>query len=103
MHWLKKCPNLLKELVPSRIEGVFVSDITYVKAQERTHYLSLVTDVFSRKIIDYQLSDNMSAENVAKALQMAIKNRKTDWPLIHHSDRGHQYCSGIYHSQLKQA
>jgi transposase InsO family protein len=102
-HWLKKYPNLLKELVPSRIEEVFVSDITYVKTQERTHYLSLVTDVFSRKIMGYQLSDDMSAENVAKALQMAIKNRKTDWPLIHHSDRGLQYCSGLYQSQLKQA
>lgn len=102
-HWLKKYPNLVKELVPSRIEEVFVSDITYVKTQERTHYLSLVTDAFSRKIMGYQLSEDMSAENVAKALQMAIKNRKTDWPLIHHSDRGLQYCSGLYQSQLKQA
>ena len=102
-HWLKKYPNLVKELVPSRIEEVFVSDITYVKTQQRTHYLSLVTDVFSRKIMGYQLSEDMGAENVAKALQMAIKNRKTDWPLIHHSDRGLQYCSGLYQSRLKDA
>ena len=102
-HWLKKHPNLLKELVPSRIEEVFVSDITYIRTQERTHYLSLVTDAFSRKIMGYRLSDDMSAENVVKALQMAIKNRKTDWPLIHHSDRGVQYCSGLYQSQLKYA
>jgi putative transposase len=102
-HWLKKHPNLLKELTPSRIEEVFVSDITYVRSKERTHYLSLVTDAFSRKIMGYKLSDDMSAENVAKALQMAIKNRKTDWPLIHHSDRGIQYCSSFYQSQLKQA
>src|SRR5690606_21177030 len=80
-HWLKKYPNLVKELVPSRIEEVFVSDITYVKTRQRTHYLSLVTDAFSRKIMGYQLSEDMGAENVAKALQMAIKNRKTDWPL----------------------
>lgn len=102
-HWLKKYPNLLKELVPSRVEEVFVSDITYVKTKERTHYLSLVTDAFSRKIMGYHLSEDMSAENVAKALQMAIKSRKTDWPLIHHSDRGIQYCSGLYQAQLKQA
>lgn len=102
-HWLKKYPNLVKELVPSRIEEVFVSDITYVKTQQRTHYLSLVTDAFSRKIMGYQLSEDMGAENVAKALQMAIKNRKTDWPLIHHSDRGLQYCSGLYQSRLKDA
>lgn len=99
-HWLKKHPNLLRDLVPSRIEEVFVSDITYVRSKERTHYLSLVTDAFSRKIMGYQLSDDMSAENVAKALQMAIKNRKTTWPLIHHSDRGLQYCSSLYQEKL---
>ena len=102
-HWMKKHPNLLKELIPSRIEEVFVSDITYVKSRERIHYLSLVTDAFSRKIMGYRLSDDLGAENVAKALQMAVKNRKTDWPLIHHSDRGIQYCSGLYQRQLKQA
>lgn len=102
-HWLKKHPNLLKQRIPSRIEEVFVSDITYVRTREQTLYLSLVTDAFSRKIMGYRLSDDMSAENVAKALQMAIKNRKTDWPLIHHSDRGLQYCSALYQSELKQA
>lgn len=99
-HWLKKHPNLLKDLVPSRMEEVFVSDITYVRSKERTHYLSLVTDAFTRKIMGYQLSDEMSAENVVKALQMAIKNRKTTWPLIHHSDRGLQYCSALYQEKL---
>lgn len=102
-HWLKKHPNLFKAIIPSRIEEVFVSDITYVRTKERTHYLSLVTDAFSRKIMGYTISDDLSAENVAKALQMAIKNRKTDWPLIHHSDRGIQYCSALYQTQLKQA
>lgn len=102
-HWLRKHPNLLKGLIPSRIEEVFVSDITYVRSKERTHYLSLVTDAYSRKIMGYRLSDDMSAENVVKALKMAIKNRKTDWPLIHHSDRGIQYCSGLYQDQLRNA
>jgi putative transposase len=99
-HWLKKHPNLFKDLVPSRMEEVFVSDITYVRSRERTHYLSLVTDAFSRKIMGYHLSDDMSAGNVVKALQMAIKNRKTTWPLIHHSDRGLQYCSALYQEKL---
>lgn len=102
-HWLKKYLNLLKELVPSRIEEVFVRDFTYVKPKERTHYLSLVTDAFSRKIMGYQFSGDRPAENVAKALQMAIKNRKTDSPLIHHSDRGIQYCLVLCQNQLKQA
>jgi len=102
-HWLKKHPNLVKGKIVSRIEEVFVSDITYVHSKEGTHYLSLVTDAFSRKIMGYELSNDMSAANVAKAMKMAIRNRKTDLPLIHHSDRGIQYCSGIYQDMLRNA
>jgi len=101
-HWLHKHPNLLKDLVVYRPEQVFVSDITYIKSYERTHYLSLVTDVFSRKIVGYELSNDMCAENVVKALKMAIKNRKTNHPLMHHSDRGLQYCSSIYQQELNK-
>ena len=100
-HWLKKHPNLMKEVKVQRPEEYFVSDITFIKSRERTHYLSLVTDAYSRKIMGYQLSDDMSAENVVKALKMAITKRKTDLPLIHHSDRGLQYCSAIYQSRLQ--
>ncbi len=97
---MKKHPNLLRDLLLSRMEEVFVSDITYVRSKERTHYLSLVTDAFTRKIMRYQLSNDMSAENVVKALQMAMKNRKTTWPHIHHSDRGLQYYSALYQEKL---
>lgn len=100
-HWLKKYPNLMKEVVPTRPEEYFVSDITYIKSNQRTHYLSLVTDAFSRKIMGYQLSDDMSSENVVKALEMAVTKRKTSLPLVHHSDRGLQYCSATYQSGLK--
>lgn len=100
-HWLRKYPNLLPEVKLKRAEQVFVSDITYIKSRERTHYLSLVTDAYSRKIVGYKLSDDMSSENVVKALRMAIKNRKTNKPLIHHSDRGLQYCSKVYQKELK--
>ncbi|WP_236458195.1 MULTISPECIES: IS3 family transposase [Flavobacterium] len=99
-HWLRKYPNLFKDIDINRIEQVFVSDITYIKSNKRTHYLSLVTDVFSRKIVGYHLSDDMSAESVVKALRMAVKNRKTNLQLIHHSDRGLQYCSKIYQNEL---
>lgn len=101
-HWLRKHPNLYEGLILKRPEQVFVSDITYVKSRERTHYLSLVTDAYSRKIMGYKLSDDMTAENVVKALQMAIKNRKTKNKLIHHSDRGLQYCSSVYQKELKK-
>ena len=101
-HWLRKYPNLLKERRPSRSEEVFVSDITYIKSRERTHYLSLVTDAFSRKIMGYHLSDDMSSEHVVKALKNAVKNRKSVQELIHHSDRGLQYCSGVYQDELRK-
>lgn len=101
-HWLKKYPNLMKEVTAIRPEEYFVSDITYIKSKERTHYLSLVTDAFSRKIMGYKLSDDMSSENVVKALEMALTKRRTSLPLVHHSDRGLQYCSAIYQSNLKK-
>lgn len=99
-HWLRKHPNLLKEIVPERPEHVFVSDITYVKSREKTHYLSLVTDAYSRKIVGYKLSDDMATENVVKAFKMAVKHRTSNKELIHHSDRGLQYCSTIYQETL---
>jgi len=101
-HWLRKYPNLLEDRQPVRCEEVFVSDITYIKSKERTHYLSLVTDAYSRKIMGYHLSDDMSAEHVVKALKMAVKKRRTTCKLIHHSDRGLQYCSAIYQSELSK-
>ena len=102
-HWLRKHPNLLKAMEISRAEQVYVSDITYIKSRERTHYLSLVTDAFSRKIVGYHLSDDMSADNVVKAVRMAIKYRRTQHQLIHHSDRGLQYCSKLYQDELTKA
>ncbi|KGO83519.1 integrase [Flavobacterium beibuense F44-8] len=101
-HWLHKHENLLKDYKIERSEQVYVSDITYIKSYERTHYLSLVTDAYSRKIVGYQLSNDMNAENVVKALKMAVKNRKSTLPLIHHSDRGLQYCSRIYQEVLNK-
>lgn len=101
-HWLRKYDNLLKECKIDRPDQVYVSDITYVKSYEKTHYLSLVTDAYSRKIVGYKLSDDMSAENVVKALKMALNSRKSTLPLIHHSDRGLQYCSKIYQDVLNK-
>jgi putative transposase len=101
-HWLKKYPNLYKDLVVDRPEQVYVSDITYIKSKEKVHYLALVTDAYSRKIVGHHLGDDMTAESVVKAVSIALKNRKSQLPLIHHSDRGLQYCSQIYQEKLKQ-
>ncbi len=91
----------MQGITPERPEHVFVSDITYVRSKDQTHYLSLVTDAYCRKIMGFNLSDDMSAEGVVQALKMAINNRRTDNNLIHHSDWGLQYCSSIYQKQLK--
>ena len=99
-HWLRKHPNLLKDRKAVRPEEVLVSDITYIKSRERTHYLSLVTDAFIRKVMGYHLSDDMAAEDVVKALKMAVRKRKGQKELIHHSDRGLQYCSAVYQAEL---
>jgi putative transposase len=101
-HWLKKHPNLLAGRKVGRPEEVFVSDITYVKSRERTHYLALVTDAYSRKIMGYHLSDDLSAENIVQALKMAVSNRVGDEPLIHHSDRGLQYAAAVYQEELRR-
>ena len=100
-HWLRKHPNLLKEMSVTRPEEVFVSDITYLKSGQRTHYLSLVTDAYSRKIMGYHLSDDLSAENTVQALKMAVNQRENNKPLIHHSDRGLQYAAAVYQTQLQ--
>ncbi|NAR94278.1 DDE-type integrase/transposase/recombinase, partial [Acinetobacter haemolyticus] len=73
-HWMKKHPNLLKDYSPIRANEVFVSDITYVESAEGVHYLSLVTDAYTRQIKGYKLSSDMRAENVVQALHMAMKS-----------------------------
>jgi len=86
-HWLRKHPNLLKDREEVRNpEEVFVSDITYLQTEEGTYYLSLVTDACSRKIMGYEISPEMKAVDVVKALKMAISNRQRVSPCIHHSD-----------------
>lgn len=100
-HWMKKHPNLIESEQINRVEQAFVSDITYVETDEGVHYLSLVTDAHSRKIMGYEVSSDMRAESVVKALRRAANQRKTHRPLIHHSDRGLQYCSAVYQKELK--
>jgi putative transposase len=99
-HWLRKYPNLYKEMRITRPEQVWVSDITYIATKNGNTYLSLVTDAYSRKIVGHYLSTDLRTEGVAKALEMAIQKRKTKLPLIHHSDRGIQYCSEEYQRLL---
>ena len=96
-HRYRKSPNLIKDLLPAHAEQVFVSDITYIKLENRHSYLALVTDLYSKKIMGYKLDDNMKTSLVKEALQMAIKNKEHHHlQTIHHSDRGIQYCFPEY-------
>lgn len=92
-HGFYKSPNLIKDLEITHSEQVFVSDITYIKTDAGHAYLALVTDAYSKKLMGWALDDNMRASLVVEALNMAIENLsfKHD-QIIHHSDRGVQYC-----------
>lgn len=101
-HWLKKYPNLIKGLEITGSNQLWVSDLTYIRTLEGFSYLSLITDAFSRKIVGYSLYQTLEAVGCIGALKMAIAGRSCDSPyfLIHHSDRGIQYCSAEYVSIL---
>jgi putative transposase len=103
-HWLKKYPNLIKELIITCAEQLWVSDITYVRTHQGFSYLSLITDAYSRKIVGYAMFQTLSAAGPLKALKMALSERRRAVPfiLIHHSDRGIQYCSAEYVSLLRE-
>jgi len=96
-HMYKKYKNLVKNHVPTRPEQLWVSDITYIKTQNGHNYLALVTDAYSKQIMGYKLDNHMRTSLCSEALDMAIKNRKyPNKKLIHHSDRGFQYCNPKY-------
>ncbi|WP_425392465.1 IS3 family transposase [Ekhidna sp.] len=100
-HWFRKYPNLIKGLDIQSVNQVWVSDITYWKWRDRFHYICLITDAYSRKIVGYELSDNLEAINNQRALHMAIESQPEPLRgLIHHSDRGIQYCSQEYVDML---
>lgn len=101
-HWLRKHPNLTKEYRPDKAEQLWVADITYIDTREKTGYLSLITDAYSRKIVGHYLHDSLHTDGVKKALEAALKTRIYDHPLIHHSDRGIQYCSSSYQELQKE-
>jgi putative transposase len=102
-HRFRKYPNLLNGFTAERPDQLWVSDITYMRLQgEKFAYLSLVTDAYSRKIIGFCVSHDLSSASPIKALQMALTQRTGNLPLIHHSDRGTQYCSSGYTRLLKK-
>lgn len=100
-HRFRKHKNLVSTLEIERPDSVWVSDITYVGTRTNPSYLALITDAYSKKIVGYNISTSLSVDGSLKALEMALDNRKQrKYPLIHHSDRGLQYCSNDYQKLL---
>lgn len=95
-HRYKKYPNLIRDLILTRTEQLWVSDITYLRLTQGFCYLSIVTDAYSRKIVGYHVHPTLASEGAIRALIMAINKLKRKLPLIHHSDRGVQYCCYEY-------
>ena len=96
-HWMRKYHNLITNLEVERPEQLWVSDITYIRMTSEFAYLSLITDAYSRKIVGFNLRKDLSSEGCVNALQMALQGRSyRHHRLIHHSDRGSQYCCKEY-------
>ena len=98
-HWLRKYSNLIREFVPTGPNQLWVSDITYWKIKTGEHlYISFITDAYSHNIVGYQVAETMEAVESIQALQMALSGLgpESHLNLIHHSDRGIQYCSHSY-------
>lgn len=98
LHWLRKYPNLIRDFVPTGINQLWVSDITYWKLGDKHSYISFITDAYSRKIVGYNVAESLEAIESISSLQMALSALGADKPLqlVHHSDRGVQYCSSGY-------
>ncbi len=104
-HWLRKYTNLIKGFIPTAPNQLWVSDITYWKINGSNAYISFITDAFSRKVVGYHVAETLEAIETIQALRMALSGLlvrpESHSKLIHHSDRGVQYCSHDYVKLLK--
>ena len=104
-HHFNRYKNLIETAVPVRSNEIWVADITYLwlKPQDKFCYLSIITDLYSRKIVGHQVHESLSVKGCIDALKQALQNRKDkSKPLIHHSDRGVQYCCHAYVKLLQK-
>jgi len=101
-HRFYKYNNIIKGIEVTKSNQVWVSDITYIRTVKGFCYLALITDMYSRKIVGYDLSDSLELNGCVRALNKAIYQAKDIKQLIHHSDKGIQYCSNVYTQILKR-
>ena len=101
-HQFHTYNNLVKDMQVTAPNQVWVSDITYIRTVNGFCYLALITDMYSRKIVGYDISDSLELAGCLRALKMALKAARPAVGLVHHSDRGIQYCSNVYTQILKR-
>ncbi len=101
-HRFYKYNNIIKDLKVTIPNQVWVGEITYIRNIKGFCYLALITDIHSRKIVGYDLSDSSELKGCVRALKKAIYQAKDIKQFIHHSDRGIQYCSNVYTQILKR-
>jgi putative transposase len=101
-HSLPVYRNIIKDIEVTGPNQVWVSDITYIRTADNFLYLSLITDKYSRKIVGYHLGETLETEECLRALEMALEKKPANASIIHHSDRGCQYCSHRYVDELKK-
>jgi transposase InsO family protein len=103
-HWLRKYPNLIRSYTPTAINQLWVSDITHWKTHSGSLYISFITDAYSHKIVGYNVAETLEAVQSIMALEMALTCPLVGQSshLIHHSDRGVQYCSAAYVKLLRK-
>ena len=102
LHRFYKYKNCIKDLVINKPNRVWVSDITYIRTVKGFCYLALITDMYSRKIVGWDLTNSLELSGCVRALNKALYQAKETNELIHHSDRGIQYCSNLYAQILKR-
>jgi putative transposase len=101
-HHFRRYPNMVKDFTPLKAHELWVADITYIPLKNRFAYLFLITDAYSRKIVGFQVSDDMKVSSATVALKKALAQKPPDTIVIHHSDRGIQYCSTAYVQLLQE-
>lgn len=100
-HRFEVYANLVKDITLTDPEQALVSDITYIRTKEGFIYLALIMDAYSRAIVGHDCSDSLESEGALRALSMALRGLSNSKDVIHHSDRGIQYCCKSYTDRLK--
>ncbi|MCG2791136.1 MAG: IS3 family transposase [Actinomycetia bacterium] len=101
-HNFVKYPNLIKGIIPLRVNEIWHADITYIRLRASFAYLAALIDGLSRKVVGYALGRTLCAELTVQALLDALSNRNISGELTHHSDQGIQYCSQEYINILQK-